>query len=223
MIDRETIVARAQQIRNSLWTTREGEQTPRANNVSGAIQSTLTLLELVYGNPSLQVEQFMKRSWLGGSTEDKRGEMIYQHRVAQDIEQVLASALADLESGITSSIGIRAKGEILGDFIALARQALQERDSAADRVAAVLTAAALEETLKQLGEAKGVDVYKRDMNGVIQKLKDAGVLSGSQPGVARGYVNFRDAAFHGQFDQIERASTESALTFVEGILLEEFS
>lgn len=86
-----------------------------------------------------------------------------------------------------------------------------------------MVAAALEETLKQLGEEKGMDVYNRDMRGVIQKLKDGGVLSGAQPSVASGYVKFRDHAFHGQFEQIERPTIESAAAFVEGLLTSRMS
>jgi hypothetical protein len=63
-----------------------------------------------------------------------------------------------------------------------------------------------------------VDVYNRDMRGVIQKLKDAEVLVGAQSGIANGFVKYRDHASHGQFELIERMTTESALAFVEGIL-----
>jgi hypothetical protein len=119
-------------------------------------------------------------------------------------------------------VRVQAKGEILGDFISLAREALAG-GSASEKVGAVLVTAALEETLKQLGDEKGLDVYNRDMRGVIQKLKDGGVLSGAQPSVATGYVKFRDNAFHGQFEQIERPTIESAAAFVEGLLTSRMS
>jgi hypothetical protein len=112
---------------------------------------------------------------------------------------------------------------VLGDFVALSREVLGSRSDSTDRVAAVLGAAALEETLKQLGEVSSVDVYDRDMRGVIQKLKDAGVLVGAQSGVATGFVKFRDHAFHGQFGEIERPTTEAALAFVESLLASRMS
>ena len=102
-------------------------------------------------------------------------------------------------------------------------QALDEHADEADRVAAVLVAASLEETLKQLGTARGIDVYSRDMRGVIEKLKEADVLVGAQFSAAHGFVKFRDNALHAQFDQISRATTESALKFVEGLLATSFS
>jgi hypothetical protein len=115
-------------------------------------------------------------------------------------------------------VRVQAKGEVLGDFVALAREALGANSDATDRVAAVLAAGALEETLKQLGELNDVDVHDRDMRGVIQKLKDADILVGAQSGTANGFVKFRDYAFHGQFDLIERPTTLAVLGFVEGLL-----
>ncbi len=165
---------------------------------------------------------FMGRLEKGQGRSDDR-EHHYNKRIAKEVESVLGAAIADYRAGFTGRVRVQAKGEILGDFVALARQALVEHHDDADRVAAVLTAAALEETLKQLGECAGLDVYNRDMRGVIQKLKNEGALVGAQAGVAFGYAGFRDSAFHGQFQDIERAATESALTFVEGLLSSEFS
>ena len=185
-------------------------------NTQGAVTSTLAVLRLVYGDNGPQIKAFLDRLKPGTGTNDRdRGG--FDRRIAEEIVPVLDSALADFESGIAASIRALAKGEVLGDFIALAREAL---NSGADKVAAVLAAAALEETLKQLGAENGVDVYTRDFRGVVQKLKDANVLTGAQPGLANGYSTFRDRAFHGQFDQIERATTESALAFAEGLALQ---
>ena len=61
------------------------------------------------------------------------------------------------------------------------------------------------------------------MRGVIEKLKEADVLVGAQFSAAHGFVKFRDNALHAQFDQISRATTESALKFVEGLLATSFS
>src|SRR5439155_3444161 len=132
----------------------------------------------------------------------------FRSNAAVLVDDVLDSAMADLKAGVTGSISVQAKGVVLGDFVALAREALTQGDASSDRVAAVLTAAALEETLKQMGEAKGVDVYNRDMRGVIQKLKDANVLKGARIGSATGFAQFRDFSFHGQFEKVDRATTE---------------
>lgn len=213
--------ARAAEVKASLWTT-NAEGNMYAKSAAGASQSTVSILGLIYGNPSTQLSLFLDRLKSGVASRDSQ-EYFYNQRVAAEIERVLDQALADFESGLTGSVRVQAKGEVLGDFLGLAREALSSGDAAAERVAAVLSAAALEETLKQIGEVAGLDVGSRDMRGVIQKLKDAGLLVGAQVGLAGGLVKFRDHAFHGQFDLIERPTIDSALSFVEGLLMARFA
>ena len=215
MTDKTTILERIAKIKEELW-KQQGNQR-RINNVHGSLQSTISILKVIYGDPSPQLQRFLERSKFGASGDDM-AENPYQLRLALDIENILDSTIGDLEAGLTTSISVSAKGEVLGDFIGLAREALAQQTSDSEKVAAALSAASLEETLKQIGENHGVEVYNRDIRGVIQKLKDAGVLTGAQPGVALGFAKFRDAAFHGQFDQITKATAESALAFVEGLL-----
>ena len=57
-------------------------------------------------------------------------------------------------------------------------------------MASVLVAAALEETLKQFGSSKGLDVYGKDMRSVIELLRTAGVLVEPQFSLAYGFVAF---------------------------------
>jgi hypothetical protein len=221
-ITRETIAERIASVRAGLFPTPALENGWREpGNVQGAVHSTLAILAIIYGNPSPQIVQFTKRLDKGHGRWDNEPRQ-WAFRIAEEIEHVLEAALADFDAGITASVRVQAKGAILGDFIALAREALSGGASA-EKVGAVLIAAALEETLKQLGEENELDVLSRDMRGVIQKLRDAGVLAGAQPAVASGYVKFRDYAFHGQFEFIDRATIESAAAFVEGLLTSRMS
>ena len=212
----ETLRLRIDAIKAGLWRIEpDGRRLP--NTPQGAAQSAMAVLRHIYGDHSPQLAALQERLKPVHGRHDI-DTAPYNHRIATEIDAILDAAFADFSSGITASLRVRAKGEVLGDFVALAREALAEHDAGADHVAAVLTAAALEETLKQLGSENGVDVYHRDFRGVIQKLKDAGVLTGAQPGVASGFAIFRDRSFHGQFDEVERATTESALAFAEGLL-----
>lgn len=213
--------ARAAEVKASMWTTNSEGKT-YAQSVAGASQSAVSILGLIYGNPSTQLSLFLDRIRSGPASRDSQ-EYYYNQRVASEIERVLDQGIADCEAGLTGSVRVQAKGEVLGDFIGLAREALTSQDATAERVAAVLCAAALEETLKQIGDVAGIDVVNRDMRGVIQKLKDAGLLVGAQVGLATGLVKFRDHAFHGQFDLIERPAIDSALSFVEGLLMARFT
>lgn len=214
-MDKEAILRHIETTRAELWKD-EGDQ-KWAKNAHGSVTSAISILSAVYGPSSHQVERFIERAKFKASDDD-RSESWYRKRLARELEETLDSVKRDIEAGIFQQVASQAKGEVLGDFIALAREALASSSVSSDRVAAVLAAAALEETLKQLGERAGIDVLGRDMRGVIQKLKDGGVLSGAEAPLASGYSKFRDNAFHGEFDEIGRPSTESALAFVEGLL-----
>ena len=89
-------------------------------------------------------------------------------------------------------------------------------------VAAVLSAAAFEDTIRRMGSAFAGVMGKDDLNSVIDALKSKGVLVAPQLGIALGYLNFRNRALHANWDQIDRASVSSVLAFVEGLLLKHF-
>lgn len=220
-VTRETLKSRIDAIVASMYAQKE-DGSKYASDVAGASQSTISVLTLIYAASSAQLKYFLSRIAKGPGKYDDI-DIHYKSRVAREIESILTQALADFDSGITANERVQAKGEVLGDFVALARASLSSGAEGAVRVAAVLTAAALEETLKQLGESADLDVYDRDMRGVVQKLKDSNVLVGAQVGLAGGLVKFRDNAFHGQFELVERATIESALAFVEGLLNTRFS
>lgn len=109
--------------------------------LQAAIQSTLSILTLIYGGGSHQVQDFIAWSKRGAGSSDVRTGS-FEHRVAQGLGVVLDAALADFEAGLTTSVRVQAKGEVLGDFIALARESLEEVSDGSGRVAAVLAAAA---------------------------------------------------------------------------------
>lgn len=220
-MDITTIEQRAESIKASLKTIRPEGFTFHGENLQGAVQATLSILTLIYGAKSLQVAQFQARIKPGQDTGDVRSRQ-YELRVANDVFSALDTAIADSKAGLVQSERIRGKGEILGDFVETARSALAKGSAETEKVAAVLVAAALEEVLKQIGENLSIDVYDRDMRGVVQKLKDADVLIGPQAALAMGYSQYRDKAFYAQFDQMDRATIESALAFVEGLVQKHF-
>ncbi len=217
MTDIEALRKRVVQLKESIWSEPGDSGKRSGRNIQGGVQTALSILSAVYGPTSNQVRSFQDRLKKGVGRHDDADHQ-YDTRLAGAIESSVDAAVADLDAGITTPFVVHAKGEILADFVTLAREALDTRTTGADRVAAVLVAAALEETLKQLGALRGVDVYSRDMRGVIQKLCDAELLVGAQFSLAQGFVKFRDHAFHGQFDEISRVTSESALTFVDGLL-----
>ena len=220
-MDIAQVEQRVEAIKASLKTTTPEGWTFQFQNLQGAVQGTLSILTLIYGVRSLQVGQFQNRIKIGQDPRDSVGNT-YQRRMVDDMFSALDAAIADSKADLVHSERIRGKGEILGDFAATARGALDEKSPETEKVAAVLVAAALEEVLKQIGESAGIYVYDLGMRGVVQKLKDAELLAGPQAALALGYSQFRDKAFHAQFDQIERGTIESALAFVEGLVQKHF-
>src|SRR3989442_4133252 len=193
MPDLDALRKRAEQVKKAIWREDAGGRV--AQNIQGGVLTTISILSAIYGPTSTQLRSFQDRVKKGQGDNDGQA-YYYNDRVAKDIEASLDAALADFDAGIASPSAMREKGEVLGDFVVLARGALDTRTNEADLVAAVLVAAALEETLKQLGAARGIDVYDRDMRGVIENLKEADVLVGAQFSAAHGFVKFRDNALH---------------------------
>ncbi len=93
MIDKRTILERIAKIKDELWRKSGNERIIK--NVQGSLQSTISVLALIYGNPSPQLQRFLERTRSGASKADSR-EDLYQNRLATDIDHVLDSAIGDL-------------------------------------------------------------------------------------------------------------------------------
>ena len=129
---------------------------------------------------------------------------------------------AEIESGLMGSLQKRMTSEVLTDMVQLARTVLDEAGDNAKNVAAVLSAAAFEDTIRRMGSVFAGVMGKDDLPSVIDALKSKGTLVAPQLGIALGYLNFRNRALHANWDQIDRASVSSVLAFVEGLLLKHF-
>ena len=105
----------------------------------------------------------------------------------------------------------------------MARSVLDEQGDGAKNVAAVLAAAAFEDTIRKMVENLAGVTTPDDLSEVLKKLKDAGVIQSPQVGIAQSYLSFRNHALHANWDKIERASIYSVLGFVEQLLLKHFA
>lgn len=100
-----------------------------------------------------------------------------------------------------------------------AKTALSEN---AKDVAAVLAAAALEDTLKRYAEANGLDVENKDLSTVVNALKGASLLSAPQSALLKGMVPFRNKALHADWTKIGEAEVSGVLAFIEEFLFRNF-
>jgi hypothetical protein len=132
---------------------------------------------------------------------------------------ILRSISSDIRAGRLGSILLEYQGQVFVDFINVAKAALAE---GIKDVAAVLAAAALEDTLKRYGQIKGLDVEDKELSSVINALKSAGLLSATQGALLKGMVPFRNKALHAEWAKIDTAEVQGVLAFVEEFLIKQF-
>ena len=132
---------------------------------------------------------------------------------------ILQAAKAEIEGGWLVTIEGQVSAEIFADFIALAKEALDDNKD----VAAVLACAALEDALKRVAIKENLDVDDKDMSEVISALKAKGVIKGAQAPIVQSYVKLRNKAFHAEWDKFDKESVSSLIGFTEQFLLKNFS
>src|SRR5438445_12478456 len=147
MPDLDALRRRADEVKKSIWNDASGGRV--AQNIQGGVITTISILSAIYGPTSTQLRSFQDRVKKGQGDNDGQA-YFYNDRVAKDIEASLDAALADFDAGIASLSGMRAKGEVLGEHVVLARQAPGERAHAADRGGAGRGAPSLDEPPEQL-------------------------------------------------------------------------
>ncbi len=135
----------------------------------------------------------------------------------------LENLLSELDVGLIGNLQQQIAGEVLGDLIQLAKAVLSEDTPGTVNVAAVLTAASYEDTIRRMGSQLAGITDRPKLETVINKLKEAKHLKGAQVGIAQSYLKFRNDALHADWDDIEKESVNSCLSFVEGLLSKHFS
>lgn len=186
------------------------------------ISGTQSLMEIIHGPSSPRISAFLEqvRAVRDASERHLRFRL---HDAADVAEGVLQSLEAEISAGLVGNIAQQAAGDVVGDFIRLARAALDAAGEGSKNVGAVLAAAAYEDTIRRMGREFGGVMGRDDLEDVIGSLKKAGVLVAPQLGIAIGYLSFRNHALHAEWDEIDLTSVHSVLAFVEQLLLKHFS
>lgn len=176
----------------------------------------------VYGDNSPQMQSLLRRRD-DITKEHPGGGIMRKQNVVEAVQGALQNLRGELEAGLLASIERRVASDVLSDLIQLAREALKETTEGAKNVAAVLAAAAYEDTLRRIARQHAGIIGQDKLENVIGKLKDARLLVAPQLGIASGYLSFRNHALHAQWETIDRAAVQSVLGFVEELLLKHFS
>jgi hypothetical protein len=135
------------------------------------------------------------------------------------LNAVFRSAKADFEGGYIFNTELRISGEVFGDFVALAKQALNEGHK---DVAAVLACAALEDALKRYAVSKNLTVADKSMSDVVNSLKAEGLVGGAQKSLLDAMPRVRNFAMHAEWAKISEPEVSSVIAFVEQFLLTNF-
>lgn len=181
----------------------------------------LTVMSAVYGPESHQVKAI--QDFAPEVRGRKTGHLSHNmYDLITALKGALQNLRAELDAGFVGSLQLTITGEVLTDFIRLAKEVLTERGDNAKNVSAVLTAAAYEDTIRRMGEDLAGITQRIDLSEVINILKVKGFLKGPQVGIALSYLKFRNDALHADWAQIDRTSVSSALGFIEELLLKHF-
>lgn len=183
-----------------------------ADDLQEAYQGVTTLMIYVYGQDSHQVNDL--RNALKGRP---------PHTGVPILNGALTALQADIDSGLVGGLTKQITGDVLSDFIQLSREALASKKEGAKNVAAVLTAAAYEDTIRRIAAEFAGVVDRVNLSDVLTELKKKSILQGSQFGIAQSYLQFRNDALHADWDKIEKSGIESVLGFVQELLLKHLS
>jgi hypothetical protein len=187
-----------------------------------AFQGTVTLARRLYGETSPQLialrEAQQKAAGRMGNVD-----YIFAVYVGPLVRGTLGALKRDLRAGLVGSIARQAAGEVLGDMLGLAKEALSHSGDGPKNVAAVLTAAAFEDTIRGMGASLAGVVGRPDLSDVLTALKQSGIFVGAAFTTAQSYLKFRNDALHADWTALSPAVVGSCLVFVEHLIVTHFS
>jgi hypothetical protein len=191
--------------------------------IVAAHTGALTLASAIYGAGRPQIQLLLDAVKKANSEKQGRIDINYWHIVWPAVQGPLLAMKGDLQSGVLADIERRAAGAVLADMLGLAKEALNEGSDGARNVAAVLTAASYEDTIRKMGDAFAGVVGRPDLADVLTARKNAEVLKGASVGTAQSYLKFRNDALHADWTKLTTAVVASCISFVEHLLLQHFS
>ena len=89
-------------------------------------------------------------------------------------------------------------------MIALSREALEPNNDNAKTVAAVLAAAAFEDTIRKMGATFAQIENRRDLSEVLLTLRKQGLLEDAPFTTAQSYLRFRNDSLHADWAKMSR-------------------
>jgi hypothetical protein len=184
-------------------------------------QGAISMLELTYGPKCSQIEAL--NDVVAGLQKSKEAGYRITAGIAAHCRGALENLNGNLNAGLVGNLRKEITGEVLGDFVGLAQAAVEQGTDEGKNVAAVLVAAAFEDTLRRLG-AMYCNIYVREsLPEILNRLKAADVLKGSQIGVVQSHFQFRNDAMHADWNKLDIVGVKTVIALVQELLLKHFS
>jgi hypothetical protein len=198
------------------------EKIQNASAAAGELyHGTVTLLGLTHGENSQQVKAFNEA--VAAIRKSKDGFWGISIETIRYSQGALASLQGEVAAGLIGNLRREVTGEVLADLLQLAKAALNEGTVGGKNVAAVLVAAAFEDTLRRLG-ALCCGIHTREpLSDILLSLKTADILKGSQVGVVQSHFQFRNDAMHADWDKIDTVAVGTVIGLVQELLLKHLS
>ena len=189
--------------------------------VSELRHGTSGILEALYGPGSIQEKNLQVHldKVLGTAHPSITG---IQKYIIESIHGTLESVLREIDSGLIGSLQSTVTGEVLTDLIQLSRKVLDEAAADGKNVAAVLGAAAFEDTIRRIAAKHGLPEREK-LADTLEEMKKNGILKGAQVGIAQSYLGFRNKALHAKWDDVDVSAVQSVLAFTEQLIMAHFS
>lgn len=139
------------------------------------LQGAITLLAIVHGPNSVQVKSLVKDA---GQIRAKYAPIGVSDFLGQVAKGVLSNLKAELDAGVVGSLQRGITGEVITDFVKLARTAMEEKEEQAKNVAAVLAASVYEHTMRRLALTNGLPHAEKLADCPQRQRHIAGFTSG---------------------------------------------
>src|SRR6267378_4855559 len=177
------------------------------------VQAAISLLTAVYGPQSAQLNAFT--TGLAQIAKLAPNPTNSQHHQVINACGAISNVVAEIESGLITSLRAQVAGEIFAELVGLGKETLQDDTEAAKNVSAVLIAAAFEDLMRRMGSELAGVVGRPKLEEVLTALKNAGILNGGEVGTAQSYLKFRNDSLHADWAKVQKSQVQSCTAFIE--------
>jgi hypothetical protein len=181
----------------------------------------VSFLTAIYGPQSPQLKAYADALAQIAKSAESTGNAASHQRV--HAYGVIQNTVAEIRSGLITSLRAEVAGEVLSELVALGKQILEDNSDSAKNVSAVLIAAAFEDLIRRMGNELACVKGRPKLEAVVTGLKEANILRGGEVGTAISYLKFRNDSLHADWANVQRPQIQSCIGFVEALLVRHFS